>query len=131
LYRTTDGGASWAFHNLNPGARIRDLLIEPNGVRLYAAAESGGLWRSADGGMSWTRAVNGIPAGRQMRCLLRMDESGEGDYALYAGADRGLLRSSDGGTSWAAAGLETEDIFTLAWDGRTLWAGAGSGLWKR
>jgi len=52
--RSRDRGATWENLNLPEGARLvtSDPADEQN---LYAAAESGRVYRSVDGGASWTR----------------------------------------------------------------------------
>ncbi|MEO8812621.1 MAG: hypothetical protein ABI376_06895, partial [Caulobacteraceae bacterium] len=70
VYRSSDGGATWARLGgkgwpAGPLGRISLAATRtPAGLRLYAvisAAEVGGLYRSDDGGASWTR-VNDEPA---------------------------------------------------------------------
>ncbi len=85
VYRTGDGGASWE-QVLDPAAQegagemtgVVDLVMDPtNPDVLYAAAwersrrpwefvEGGpgsGIWKSTDGGDSWTRLAGGFPEG--------------------------------------------------------------------
>jgi photosystem II stability/assembly factor-like uncharacterized protein len=61
LYKSTDGGATWAKlegHGLPaaPTGRIGVAIAPSNGNRVYALIEStaGVLWRSDDGGGTWT-----------------------------------------------------------------------------
>jgi photosystem II stability/assembly factor-like uncharacterized protein len=58
LFKSTDGGATWARLPAQPGSRrvFFGLAVDPtDSKRLYwaACAEGGGLYRSEDGGASW------------------------------------------------------------------------------
>lgn len=131
VFRTTDGGATWErvlYVDEDTGAI--DLVMDPSDPRtLFAAmyqrrrtvfgfsASGGGsgLYRTTDGGDSWTELGGGSPeggAGRLGRGLPAGDKGRIGvdvyrrDGALvYAlvesrGAGRGLYRSEDRGESW-------------------------------
>lgn len=66
LNRTPDGGASW---DVTPGnvngifdGIISDVIIDPNDPnRLYLGVHNSGVWRSTDGGATWTQLT--FPAG--------------------------------------------------------------------
>ncbi len=69
LYESTDGGATWrVVGTLPPGAvagqnsvsRITDLELGHQDARLvYISEADGRVWRSLDGGGSWTRVLSG------------------------------------------------------------------------
>ena len=77
LYKTTDGGKSWArVLSAGPWTGVTDLAIDPrNPDVLYAATwqrhrtvagyvgggPESGIHKSTDGGETWTRLVNGLP----------------------------------------------------------------------
>ncbi|MCZ7668369.1 MAG: hypothetical protein M5U34_14850 [Chloroflexi bacterium] len=59
LYRSTNGGGSWA--NIAPGRNITLLAVSPNYARdhtLFAGMGDDGIHRSVDGGVTWTRALD-------------------------------------------------------------------------
>jgi uncharacterized protein (TIGR03437 family) len=66
VYRSDDGGANWenltAYHSASiVGPGLRDLAIAPNnGDELVVAGEAG-VFRSADGGLSWSSLNEGLP----------------------------------------------------------------------
>ena len=65
------GGASWV--PVNSGLAngvITALAINPvSADTLYAGTNGGGVWKSVNGGNSWTPASNGLPAGGVVSAL--------------------------------------------------------------
>ena len=121
VYRSADGGASWTktlFVSERTGAV--DLDVNPRSPdTLYVATwerqrrpdlrqyggDGSGLWRSADGGVSWTELTAGLPGGADVgRIGVRMAPSRPNVvYATYTDATgflTGQYRSLDGGDSW-------------------------------
>ena len=119
VFRTLDGGDSWErvlYVDDDTGAI--DLIMDPSDPRtLFAAmyqrrrtafgfSASGagsGLYRTLDGGDTWTELTTGLPEGDKGRIgidVYRRD--GNLVYALVEsrGAGRGLYRSRDRGDSW-------------------------------
>jgi photosystem II stability/assembly factor-like uncharacterized protein len=114
LYRTTDGGANFvhvggaAFEGVDMGMRARPELsfVERDGVdpdvrylvlRAANKASARGLWRSNDGGTSWTLRENPFSGPWDSIATLAVDATVEG--RLWAGGPK-LRRSDDGGDSW-------------------------------
>ena len=68
LHRSRDGGATW---DIPPGrtsgvfdGEVSDVVIDPNDIdRLYIGVHRDGIYRTTDGGASWTRLQTGIPTG--------------------------------------------------------------------
>jgi photosystem II stability/assembly factor-like uncharacterized protein len=130
IYRTTDGGATWEhvlFVNDSTGAS--DLVMDPNNPRILFAGfwqvqvrtwgrtsggAGSGIWKSTDGGTTWTRLKGaGLPTRQVGKVGLAMSransdriyaliETGDGVPAVnIAQPDSGrLFRSDDGGSSW-------------------------------
>lgn len=84
LYRSTDGGASWTFvHNGSANAAdctgssaefnnagvcsprgVRSLALDPSDPNIvYAASFARGVWRSPDGGATWTQIKPSLNSG--------------------------------------------------------------------
>jgi hypothetical protein len=65
IFYTTNGGASWLHlaSTLTPDFHyVNDIVISPNNaLRIYAATETG-VWRSLDGGASWTNVLLSMKA---------------------------------------------------------------------
>lgn len=123
LYRTTDGGSTWqlvlgganattgaidvAISPTNPNriyAAMWDHRRQPNG-RVYGGTGSG-IFRSTDGGASWTRLGGGLPTastnlGRMGLAVARNDANRL--YAIAAdtsGDFVGFWTSTNGGDTW-------------------------------
>ena len=123
VFRSTDGGQHWQQTlSINDDTGVVDMAADPaNPQVVYAAAwqvrnypwlsyfqpnagPGSGLYRSADGGISWKRVDgHGWPTGALARIGLAT-ASGNRVYAVVndagAPARSGLYRSEDGGASW-------------------------------
>jgi photosystem II stability/assembly factor-like uncharacterized protein len=113
IYVTTDGGKSWRKSlYLNDDTGAIDVAMQPdNGEVLFAATwqadrrawtlndggPGSGVWRSTDGGQSWTRLHEGLPTGNIGRIGLAIAPSDpERVYALIeAPIGKGTLFVSD------------------------------------
>jgi photosystem II stability/assembly factor-like uncharacterized protein len=118
LYRTRDGGATWQkVLEVDANTGATDVVISPDGRTLVAAmyqrrrrefgfAGSGpgsGLWRSTNGGDTWTRITNGMPSGDLGR--IGLDISKSNPDVIYASIEAfspggGVYRSNDRGATW-------------------------------
>jgi len=80
---------------------------DPN--RVFAGTFDNGLWRSRDGGESWTRVGDGagpgnIPVGRIPSVAVSPSHRPGGRSAVFAGSEPSMLyRSEDDGETWAAS----------------------------
>ncbi|MCC7495464.1 MAG: hypothetical protein IT204_24150 [Fimbriimonadaceae bacterium] len=102
--------------------------------------EGGGLFRSTDGGRTWTRSP-GQPGGRRVFYGLLVDPTDS--QRLYWGASGsggGVWRSADGGTTWQHVFKSESWVFNLAiaadgtvyCPGRNLWRSSDHGTtWKQ
>ncbi len=115
VYRSLDGGQSWAPTGLAPSrmdgiVNVDRLLIDPADARiLYASSrESKSLWKSSDGGDTWTPIGEGAVTPVQALCL----DPSSPDVLLAgtSGHDAVLQRSDDGGLTWQGsdAGMSAE-----------------------
>ena len=121
-YYSTDGGASWkvATHSQPWGGRVELAYAAKNPTRVYASVDvnSGQIWRSTNGGKTYTRRQSLAPDGGPAPYLA---EQGWYDNAIWAGdpTDANLVivggvdlwRSTDGGDT-------LKDISTW-WDPRS------------
>lgn len=119
VYKTTDGGKNWKrvlFVNNQTGAA--DLVMEPgNPTTFYAGTwrvirtpyslesggEGSGLWKSIDGGETWTNitAKKGLPKGVWGIVGVAVAASNPDKvYAIIENVNGGMYASNDGGESW-------------------------------
>ncbi len=122
VYRTTDGGNTWSqvlFVTAITG--VIDMAIHPsNGDIVYASAwerirrpemrqyggPTSGLYRSTDGGDSWTEMTAGLPTAGAEKGRISINISQSNPNVLYAryadanGSIQGVYRTTNAGDSW-------------------------------
>ena len=77
---------------------IRALAVDPtNPDIVYLGANSGGVWKSVDGGTTWNPVTDS--ASSLQISSIAIDPSNRN--TIYAGTVLMILKSTDGGTSWA------------------------------
>ena len=117
IYKTTDGGKSWTrLLYVNPSTGCADMVMDPENPSLLFASmwdfrrqastfRSGGpgsgLYKSTDGGITWNKIQNGLPAGTLGRIALAISQVKPHHlYALIESEKSALYRLSDLGSSW-------------------------------
>ncbi|WOE74695.1 VPS10 domain-containing protein [Alterisphingorhabdus coralli] len=119
VFKTSDGGKTWEKTlSSGPYTGATDLLIDPRDPdRLYAAmwqhqrtvatyvggGPESGLWKSEDGGESWTELKTGLPQGNMGKIGLTL--SPMRPDIVYAAIEEdqrkgGVWRSTNRGASW-------------------------------
>jgi photosystem II stability/assembly factor-like uncharacterized protein len=103
LFTSQDGGVTWTALPGPLPASTFNLTVGETAQTLYAAAGQAGLWRSLDGGQSWSQMSkvpgDGVVALAHSRAKGRLCISTLGDEA-------GLYTSDDGGATWTMLGLK-------------------------
>jgi photosystem II stability/assembly factor-like uncharacterized protein len=96
----------------NIGGRITSLAIDPTTTDVvYAGAAAGGVWKSTDGGGTWSNTFNESPSigallldpTNHSTLYVGTGEANPGGVAIYPG--NGIWRSSDAGLTWTNLGL--------------------------
>jgi len=132
VFKSTDGGKSWVNTGLRDSHHVGKILVDaraPDTVfvaalgPLYTDGGERGLYRTTDGGRSWTKVLGG--AGRTGAIDVVQDPKDPGLlYAalwerdrkpwnfLESGPGSGIYRSRDGGTTWSrvVSGLPQGDV---------------------
>jgi len=114
------GNNVWTSHGPD-GGMINALAIDPTTPStLYAGTWGGGVFKSADGGASWS-AVNTGLTNTHIRALAIDPATPSTLYAGTYAYGGGVFKSTNGGTSWSAAnnGLTNTDVFALVIDPQT------------
>jgi photosystem II stability/assembly factor-like uncharacterized protein len=119
LYKTIDGGKTWkAALTISENTGVTDVVMDPRNPDVLLAAAyqrrrhvwtlvNGGpesaLYKSIDGGASWTKLKAGLPTVEMGRIGLAVAPSNlDRVYAIIEAADKkgGIFRSSDFGVTW-------------------------------
>ena len=145
ILKSTDGGNTWT--NIpgpfaggeGGGARIGGLAVQPNNASVVLAAVGccapgpSGVYRSANGGQTWTQVLN---AGYAEAYNVIFDP--HTPNTAYASLDaNGVYKSTNAGVTWAAANGAGASALPLSGNGRvalamdpntttTLWAAIAS-----
>jgi hypothetical protein len=124
VYRSDDGGATWRHRGLEGSRHIGRILIHPRNPDIVFVAALGSLWgpnperglyRTTDGGESWTKVLEVSDFTGVVEVLMDPRDPSVLFAATFqrerrqwsmvgGGAEGGLFRSHDGGESWARVG---------------------------
>ncbi len=148
LFKTVNGTAvapTWTVVDDNsatnplPNRYITNMLVDPSnpsvvyvclgGYSNWSAYLSNNLWKTADGGTTWT-ALTGLPAAPVYAIARKPSDAN----TLYAGTDVGLFSSSNGGTVWTAtsdfpANCPVRDLRYMNNSATLIAATHGRGVW--
>jgi photosystem II stability/assembly factor-like uncharacterized protein len=133
IYKTMDGGKTWKrtlFINNQTGCS--DLVMEPGNTNVFYAGmwrlirtpyslesggEGSGLWKSTDGGETWTNisSKKGLPKGAWGIVGVAVAPSNTDKiYSIMENKDGGLYMSTDAGETWTLQNSDN-NIRQRAW----------------
>ena len=127
VYKSVDGGENWTNMGLKDSERIAKILVDPSSTntvyvcapgKLWSDSDERGLYKTTDGGKTWTRILKG-PNASTGCSIISMDK--QNPRTIYAGlwdfrrkgwtfrsggegpnvfSGSGFFKSTDGGASW-------------------------------
>ena len=108
VWRSTDSGQTWSRADngeFGTNNAVQSLAIDPRDPRIVFGGTQYGLFKTVDGGASWSRLTNVLP---EMSGVQVAVSGQDPDTVWTVGSDsysgrHGLDDSADGGNSWAAA----------------------------
>ncbi|HET9210412.1 MAG TPA: glycosyl hydrolase [Thermoanaerobaculia bacterium] len=137
--------AGLEFRNIGPavvGGRVIDVAVDPRTpTTWYVAAASGGVWKTANAGITWTPIFEG-QGSFSIGCLAIDPKdplvvwvgTGENNSQRSVSYGDGVYKSTDGGKSWENVGLKkSEHIGKIVIDPRdsnTVYVAAQGPLWS-
>lgn len=123
VFKSTDGGATWNTTGLTFPASlmvtIGDLIINPENHNSLVAATTDGLYRTFNGGFTWTRIVNDTFASVRYK---------PGDTATMFAVGKRFYRTDDAWTSWAMITGTFRDSFMWKFEYQVRVSAATPGL---
>jgi photosystem II stability/assembly factor-like uncharacterized protein len=123
IYKSTNGGKSFEHMGLRDTQQIAEIAVHPQNPEIVWVAAIGHLWgysgsrglfKTTDGGKTWTKLSKGLPNNPKVGCTEIIVHPSKPDI-LFAGMyhrlrqpatmhsggeDGGLFKSTDGGASW-------------------------------
>jgi photosystem II stability/assembly factor-like uncharacterized protein len=139
-----DAWKNLEFRNIGPavmGGRIDDFaVVESDPDTVYAATASGGIWKTTNGGTTWTpifehettSSIGAIAVAQSSPDTIWVG-TGEANNRQSASWGYGVFKSTDAGKTWQHMGLEgTQAIGRIVIDPRdanTVYVAALGGLW--
>jgi hypothetical protein len=108
IYRSADGGGSWAETAGQPAQVMRAFGFSPTfgagDPTLFVGDASRGVFRSTDGGASWQNTLTALDG-----TTIAVSPNFGADGTVFVGSDPvGVFRSQDRGAQWVAYGDLTE-----------------------
>jgi len=145
-WRTVDGGLRWTYIARNVSAEgATSIVSDPNNANYvfawfgrmatgYPDSVYNGLYKSTDGGWSWTEHLDGNDTVRQkngQQIFFKSDTSnGTCTRTVYAGSESGLYNSTDCGDTWSLHGLEGEYINDIDGDTGVVYISTSTDFYK-
>ena len=146
VYKSPDGGRRWLPHNVGIqkgtiSANVNQVVFDPRSSQTLFAGTTVGVFRSTDGGQSWSERMRGMT---EINFVVTLAIDPTHPNVMYAGTTGGVYRSIDATENWTKInnGLVPDDakmasmalgVNTLVIDHHnsdTVFAGTTQGLYQ-
>lgn len=134
LYRTLDGGKTWAISPVLAGKPVWSLSIFPGDPRVMAAGTTDGVYLTEDEGANWRRISPENNPG--LRPVVSVAFHPTNRQRIYAGTTHLPWSTGDGGATWTSIHngmLDDSDVFSIQVESRQpeiVYASACSGVYR-
>ena len=142
LDKTTNGGAGWTHIDSLPQFRMEDVRYDAGDANVVLATTlydgrttaQSGVWRSTDGGATWSRAAVPFPCTTQPSAWGLATARGDAHTKMFVGTDCGVAYSNDSGATWTTFSLFGGIAYNVAAvrtgaDAVTAYTCGTSGVW--
>ena len=93
-WKTTDGGTTWTpLSDFSDNMNMLSVAIDPNNSSVYFLGTTAGIYRSTNGGGTFTKVYN---TSSIKKIMIKPDDS----QIIIAATSSALIRSTNGGTTW-------------------------------
>jgi len=151
VFKSVDGARSWKLAS-GPNFRARGsygnpsrsanslgspivlaLAIDPARTGVLYAGTTEGLFKTSDGGGTWSDVSHGLKSTFILALALAQGAAAEAPSIIYAGTAIGVVKTADEGASWSpvSAGMTNAFVTSLAIDPASpshLYAGTDAGI---
>ena len=151
VFKSVDGAKSWKLAS-GPNFRVRGsygipsrsmnslaspivltLAIEPAQTGVLYAGTTEGLFKTSDGGTTWTDVSRGLRSTFVLALAIARGAGADAPSVIYAGTAIGVVKTVDGGASWTpvSSGMTNAFVTSLALDpaqSGVLYAGTDAGI---
>ena len=129
LFRSLDSGSTW--EEVLSHRDFRTVALAPNDPDTVYAGTGSGIFKSTDGGASWSPSNDGIPEPLRLITALAIDPVDTS--TLYAGTGGGLFKSVDAAGTWRRLDVLNARVSMAAVDpvdSAVVYATQGNVFWK-
>ncbi len=104
VYSSTNNGGSWTAisANVNGTSNIREMAISKSNPSIMFAASGASIFKSTDGGVTWTNVTSGLPNKTITSVNIYPTNSDEVFLTFSGFGTSKVYRSSNGGSTWVS-----------------------------
>ncbi|GAC1648358.1 MAG: exo-alpha-sialidase [Acidobacteriaceae bacterium] len=134
IYRSTDGGHTWASLAGMQGKSVRSFAMSPSDPKIMVAGALDGVFRTADAGATWERISP--PNYAEIKNVESVAIDPANPEVIYAGTWHLPWKTVDGGKTWHNIHngvVDDSDVFSIIVDPKqpaVVYASACSGIYR-